>query len=150
MSDYNTVAIGTIWLTSDGLDDGRPCRVSVQGLAALQTEFRTPIVLALDNTPFAQPKRVGIKGRPVSITPFRLEDDVFADLKDEISDAIENETLIRVRIDGSLGTWDLQCMPGLAEQPETPPIETEGEFELGRVWNVTFHFTVVSITPEEE
>lgn len=141
---YDLISIGTVFLTSDGTDTGRKCRTVVTGIEALLAGFRGATQTAIDGTPYLQVTANNYKGIRFSINVNVTPDTELQALMTQINTALSGGNAIQVTIDGSRGTYDLQCLPDL-----TPGAVTGGEETDigGRIKNLIFNFIIAGVTP---
>ena len=130
MADYNAVKINNFWLTSDGTETGRPCRVEIPNMSALRLDPRS-VEEDLDggqHLQFGEPAGFEI---PMAIRV--LEDDDLTDLLDEINDVEDGGNFHNLVIIGDTGNFDLDCaLVSIGDQG----------FSDGRIQSLNFLFRV--------
>lgn len=150
MARYNTIKIGNEYLTSNGLVGGKPCKTEVTGLDALLLPYGGNTVKACSGKPYlfltALADSEGIDIRiQISIIPKARLDEI----KEIIKAALDGDLSINVVLTGGdFGDFDLQCQPLFG--PNIRPINTQGRFRNGYIYDVSFNFTVESVNPPEE
>lgn len=103
----------TIWLTSDGLETGRPCLTVVNGADALLTPKLGNTTVGVGGNAWNEYPLTETKGgRGFTIQIKNLPTDVFVDLKEIIDAAIDDPLLtITVTFAGEPGSVTVQAVP---------------------------------------
>lgn len=137
---YNLISLGSIYFTKDGLSTGFPCKTTVTGLDALVMGITGQTIIAIDGTPHVQGPQP-VKGVPVSITISQMEEAVFESVRVAITAAaIGSTTLTLTLTGGAFGDFKLTVYPSFPQ-----PMNFVGEFQSGRVKDVTLNFTVSTL-----
>jgi len=127
---YNQVNISTYYFTKDGTIAGKPCRLNVVGLDALQFTKTGRNDFDADGNAY-----VFLVANPSQLIRIEIEyilDTTLQSLIGFIQNAMDTETTIPVGIDGDLGTFSLNTVPKFPR-----PITLSGKFDNGRVDGVT-------------
>lgn len=111
MARFNRVKIGTIFLTSTGLENGTPCKLDVSGLDGLFATKTGQVTPSADGTPFVQLVDNGKKGIRIQITVESLTQAVFENLISAINAAIADGGTMDLEITGKTGDYSLQVLP---------------------------------------
>lgn len=145
MARYYTVQIGSIHLTSTGLEGGLPCRVEIQGLTPITPAYRRTVIQAIEGPPAVQlfDNRIG---EAISMVILNIGKAVYEELIEAINDADASTGIINIKLSGGdLGEFDFDCVVESIDQP--------GQFrngmipELALVWRI---HAVNEIEEEEE
>lgn len=112
----------SIYLTDDGTANGRPCKTTIENLAALLTPQSGNTTVASDGTPFTEKPLTAGKGRPFAIVAAWTRTTVFSSVKTLIDHCAAQGT--NVRITGTLGPseFDVDAVPNF----DPIPIDFEG------------------------
>lgn len=145
MARYNLVKIGDIFLTTDGLQTGRPCKVDVTGLARLRQERTGTIRLSTDGTPYLYTMLYLGKGLPLQLRTVAMQKSVLDNIIEEHNDALNANATLNLVITGTTGDFNLQVWPSLPDGVDYP-----GTFSGDRVYGVVFNYVIDSINPPEE
>lgn len=142
MARFNTIKIGSVWLTDDGLSGGKPCKTEVSGVDRLRPTRTGFTRTALSGQPynFVMPNEG--KGVVLVIRPYVLTESVFNQLQNGLDGSTQSGVAINVTLNGDTGDFDLECAPLLPQQ-----MEFSGKFSNGRIFDVTINLVVVSINP---
>lgn len=135
MSEYNFVQIDNLYLTDDQTDTGMPCRVDIGNLAKFRMLKRTATVPIIEG-----PSQVQLFSQigetfPMQISLLRTVD--YEALLTLLNTAATNKTTNNIKIDGELGTFDLDCTLVSIDQP--------GEFRDNRVPKLSMVWSVAGI-----
>ena len=140
---YNTIKIGSYWLSRSGssVSASNPaCKTAVEGLDAAQSDYTGVIQTALDGTPYAQIRNNDGAGLAFSITADYMTNTVLDNIRSAVETAFSGGSTIRVTISGgNAGTLDVNCIPALPD-----PIEYSGEYHGSIVRSVKFNFIISS------
>lgn len=139
MGRYNTISIGSVYLTDTGAAGGSNCKTEIRGLDSLSFKHTGTVFTALDGTPYIQTVYNERKGLPLSIVIGQCSKTVFEALIGAIQSAITNSTTLDVRIAGDTGTFNFNCLPSFPK-----PVEFPGTFVNERIQDVTLNFVVAS------
>ena len=141
MADYNTVKIGTVYLTDDGLVTGMACRCEVSGLQALKPTKTGAMQIAADGTPYGfYTDNLG-KGAELRVKPYSITKAVFDSVVTAINAALTAGSTINVVFtNGDTGNFDVDCLPMLPV-----PVSFPGSFASGRIDGVEFVFLVSEV-----
>lgn len=139
MARYNTIRIGSTYLTDDGTSTGSPCRATVSGLGALWLDHAGVQFLALDGTPYTQVRQTNGRGSAVTVEVEQMPKTMFEAVIGTVQQAAAYSSTVVVDVAGDTGEFHLVCVPQFPE-----PVVIGGQFINGRVRGVTFNFTVVS------
>jgi hypothetical protein len=131
MARYNTVKIGSSYLTQTGAAGGVPCKLSINNLDQLFTEKTGSVSNSADGTPFLQVVDVGQKGITLEILVETLTKDVFDDVVTAINSAVDDLTTIDFEISGDTGNFTGSAIPAMPK-----PI-TAASFRNQYIQNVT-------------
>ncbi len=113
MPRYNKVRIGSVWLTSNGDEDGFPCKVTITGINFLKTDKTGSIKPSADGTPYLQLIDVNHKGTVIEIKPEFTTQLVFDNIVDEHNDAKNNQTTIEIEVQGLTGNFTFLTLPNV-------------------------------------
>jgi len=133
MARYNTVNIGSYYFTKDGTLSGRPCRLNVIGLDALQLTKTGKNEFDAEGNAYVF--LVDKKSQLIRIEIEYITKTVFDNLVSEIQDALDAETTIALGVDGDLGTFSLSVVPKFPK-----PITASGKFDNERIDGVALEF----------
>lgn len=137
---FHTIKVGSIYLTDDGLVTGTPKITTVRGLDVLADAVVVQQIIAADGTPHQQTSQP-VKGVPLVIECGDwMERDMYFDLKSIRLAAVTGSTTVTIQLlDNGHGTgdWNLTAYFNSIRFP--------GEFQSGRVKDVTLNFTVSSV-----
>lgn len=139
MADYNRVKIGSVYLTDTGLVDGLPCRVEVQGLQFLQTAKKGAIVKSANGTPYKFLIDNTGEGVELRFQIMVINTTTLDALKTVIDTAEAGALTVNTTIEGDLGDFDLECIPGQV------PLEPSGRFSDGRIFDVAVNLVISSM-----
>lgn len=139
MSRFNSIQLGTIYLTDTGLDTGRGCKCEVSGLDELISSKAGATVIPISGKPFNFVRDNDGAGVSLTIKPYVLTQAVYSDLKDAFDAALSSDSTVQVIIDGDTGTFDLDC------KPRMKPMDGDLRFVNGRIYNLAINLVVDSI-----
>ncbi len=135
------VQLDSLYLTTDGMADGTPCKTEIPGLHRLVFSKRQAVQLAIDKTPYMQIFDNSKKGELVSIIANIILKDVYDDMNSAIEAYFASPTTMSLTITGDTGTFNLSVYPsGDGEGNFPPPVEFPGTFNNGRINRVTYNF----------
>jgi len=107
---FYEIQIGEISLTDDGTADGTPCKLNIANLEDILTNvIGQPSVSA--SGAVVSNLASWTKGKSFEITELNLTESVWADLKDLIADALENDTAFPVTGTGAIGDFTVSAKP---------------------------------------
>lgn len=134
---YYEIQIDSVYLTENGTASGLVCRLGVQGVNQLRSNYkRIRLPNAIDGTPIFQVIEVGEKGKDLTITIETLKADVLDESISIIENINENGGDVQIVGIGAIGNFDVSAVPG------DVPYEF-GEFIDTDVKNVTFRFVTI-------
>jgi hypothetical protein len=137
---YNLISLGSIYFTKTGLSTGVPCKTEVTGLDALAVSHTGQTIIAIDGTPYVQTV-APIRGTPISILLSVMEESVYHSVRSAINTAVSGSTTLTLTLlNGAFGDYKLTVYPSFPQ-----PITFKGDFQSGRVKDVTLNFTVSSV-----
>lgn len=111
MARFYKIKIGTIWLTDTGLEAGRPCKVVVDGAAALLAPDQGNVAVGSDGTPFREkPLTPTGGGRAFSIVAAFMKKTVYDALKSALDTAAAGNANFNVTGDGVPGNFDVDAI----------------------------------------
>jgi hypothetical protein len=111
MARFYKIKIGSIWLTDTGAEGGRPCKVDVDGAAALLAPDQGNVSTGNDGTPFREkPLTPTGGGRPFVITAAFMTKTVYDNLKSALDTAAGDNSEFNVTGDGVPGNWDVDAI----------------------------------------
>lgn len=111
MARYYVVKVGSIWLTSDGLETGRPCKIQVEGYAGLVRSGVGNVVVGADGTPFREiPLTPTGAGRPFAVTAAFMSSTVYDSIVAALDAAAAANTEINVTGAGAPGDFDVDAI----------------------------------------
>lgn len=143
MAEYNRVKIEDLYLTSDGTEIGRACKVDIPSLAAKRPMFRRTVVLPIEGPPKVQLFE-NLIGEQLSLTIFVIHKEEFDNLVEIIDAADLSDGIINIQLSGGdYGDFDLDCVLENFDQPS-------GEFFDGRIPGLVMTFRIASVNPIEE
>lgn len=128
------VQIGSHYLTSDGTETGKPCKVVVKGIEAARSNYTGKIEYAASGMPYLFTVEVGEQGKQFEIVIAYCPKDLLDDLVAAINEALDAGVTIRVIATGDSGAFDVQALPTLPEWLSV------GAFSGGIVKDVVFRF----------
>jgi hypothetical protein len=135
MARFNTVKIGTVWLTKTGLEAGPPCKVSVTGLERLKLSMLGVTRLNADGTPIVFLSTPN--GIPLTISIEAMQKSVFDSVVAVFEQFITDGLPFDLSIEGDTGDWsggsELTVVPDFPEH-----IQFSGEFLNEQIYNVRF------------
>lgn len=110
----------SIWLTSNGDEGGKPCRVTIPEAALLLAKHSANTTVASDGTPRNEIPHVSGKGRPFTIEMAWCATSVWEDLKEFIDNCVDIGHTIRVATtEGEPGDIDVESIPMFKPDPYT-------------------------------
>lgn len=111
MARFYKVKIGSVWLTDDGLETGRPCKITVDGAARLLAPDQGNVSVGADGTPFREkPLTPTGGGRPFSIVAAWMTKTVYDSLKSALDTAAGNNSDFNVTGTGVPGDFDVDAI----------------------------------------
>ncbi|SRR5258706_16358363 len=111
MARYYRVKIGSIYLTHDGTNTGRPCKVDVEGVNGLILPDTGNVATGADGTPFREiPLTPTGAGRPFVIIAAFLVSSVYASLKAALDSAAGSNADFNVTGSGLPGDFDADAI----------------------------------------
>lgn len=131
MARYNTVKLGTIFLTDNGLEGGTPCKLTVNNLDQLFTDKTGSVSNSASGAPFVQVVDADKKGIALEIVVETLTKEVFGDLVTALNSAINDLDTMEYEISGDTGEFTGSAIPALPR-----PISA-GSFRNEYIQNVT-------------
>lgn len=134
MARYNLIQLGTIYLTSNGLSNGSPCKTQVNGLSPLKTDKTGQVFSSANGTPYAQLVDVDNKGTIIEIITEWMSKTVFDSIVTLINNTKNSAISITLVIAGDLGTFNLSVIPGI---PDDIIVD---EFRNGYIKGAKFRF----------
>ncbi len=129
---YNLVKIGDIWLTNDGLETGKPCKVEITGIDQLRGAYTGVTVRSAANTPYTFIMNNTLKGVQLVISPLVIMDTVLDDLEDAFDAAALAGDTLEMSIEGDTGTYTLEVTGFYSDGVK--PVQFTGEFNNGRIF----------------
>lgn len=132
---YPQIKVNSIYLTQSGADGGTRYIAKVTGLDGVATPKAVTTIKALSLKPYVQVLD-SVKGRDIGVEFPLMNATDYAAIRDEINDAIDtNSTIALEFLGGAYGD-----ITGVSAVPDTDPVRFPGEYENGRLKNVSFHF----------
>jgi hypothetical protein len=111
MARYYKIKVGSTWLTHNGLEAGRACRINVDPASALVVSTLGNVSIGADGTPFREkPLTPTGAGRVFRIVAAFVEDTVYNALKAALDTAGDNNTDINVTGEGTPGDFDVDAV----------------------------------------
>ena len=132
---YPQIKINSVYLTSTGADAGTRYIAVVRGLNALSTTDAIQVIKSLNGTPYLQITEDQL-GKPISIEFPQMNIADYDDVVAEIQAYITSATAITLDITGG----DYGDVTSLSVVPDADPVRFPGEFQNGRLQQVSFHF----------
>ena len=112
MARYNAIRIGSIYLTSNSLVGGKPCKIEVDGLPSFATDRTGQVQVSADGTPCVQWIDNDHRGLVVFIKTEFMAKSVFDSIISAHNSAKNTDTPISVDITGDTGNFTgLNCIP---------------------------------------
>lgn len=112
MARFYKIKIGSIYLTDNGLVGGRPCKVAVDGAAALLLPSQGNVAVGSDGTPFREkPLTPTGGGRGFTIVAAWMKKTVYDALKTALDAAAAANSDFNVTGDGVPGDFDVDAIP---------------------------------------
>ena len=110
MARFYRIQIGSIHIASDGLETGIKCKLDVPDASDLIDDFAQNAIVGNNGSVIVQNfERTG--GQFFSINIEVLPKSVWESLKTLRTNALQNETLIRVQGIGDIGNFDVNANP---------------------------------------
>jgi hypothetical protein len=132
---YPLIQLNSIYLTTNGMAGGKPCKTRVDGLKRLFKDVSIQVIKSLNGTPYYQLSDVQA-GLPIDITIDSLEQDVFDDIKGAIDDFLNDpSTPITLSVTGA----PYGDFTSLDIGPAEEPYDIDSEFINTRVKNFVLH-----------
>lgn len=132
---YPQIKINNRFLTENEADGGTKCIAVVRGLDAITPAKDNQVIKALNGTPYSQISDT-LKGKPIALEFPKIEKEDHEDIMVEINAYLNSGTAITLNITG--GTYGE--FTNLSVVPGEPPVRFPGEFENGRLLNVSYNF----------
>jgi hypothetical protein len=122
----------SLWLTSDGTDDGRPCRTKIPGVALLLAAATATGTIGDDGIPFNEYPVTAGGGRAFDILIPSLPTARWTEIKNLIDAMqIDKSEGTFIGTNGEPGAFDVNWIP----RPDPIPLDCDG-FSIGYVRNV--------------
>lgn len=112
MAQSYKVKINDLWLTGDGTETGRPCRLELRGASAILSAVIGNTQTSEDGKPFNESPLTPIgAGRQIEIAIPKLSTGVFDDLKTILDTAAAAPgTEFNITATGEPGDFDIDCL----------------------------------------
>lgn len=111
MARFYKLKIGSIYLTDNGLTGGRPCKVTVEGVAGLLSPDQGNVAVGADGTPFREkPLTPTGGGRPIAIVAAFMKKTVYDSLKTALDSAAAGNAEFNVTGVGVPGDFDVDAI----------------------------------------
>ena len=132
---YPQIKINSLYLTQGNVNAATRYIAVVRGLDALALSGAIQTIKALNGTPYVQLTENQL-GKPISIELPKLLTADFSSIKTIIQAYITSGTAISLDLTGG----DYGDFTSLAVVPDENPIRYAGEFQNGKILNVSVHF----------
>lgn len=109
-SRYAEVQVGSVHLTHDGTDTGRPCKVSVPNESAFASTLGATPQSAADGTVYVQSIDRGVKGIEFFVVAEQLSETVLASITAQLNTGLSTGAGVRVVVT-SLTDFDVTALP---------------------------------------
>lgn len=133
MARFHLIQIGSIFLTDDGSEDGKPCKTHVTGIGIISLDkvgTTRPQASGRPRTQLAQPKNI-----PISISVDYIHKDVHSDILEQLQDSLNDDTDFVLNISGDTGTFELTAIPDFPNHTNLT-----GDFSTNILKSVTYNF----------
>ena len=131
---FPQIKINSRYLTSNEADGGTPYIAAVRGLDALAIDGAIQVIKALNGTSYLQVTEDQL-GKPITIEFPNLLSGDYDDILTEIQAYVTSATAITVDFTGA----PYGNITSLSVVPDENPVRFPGEFENGRLKNVSIH-----------
>jgi hypothetical protein len=132
-----TDGLTTVWLTSDGLEDGRPCRTQIAGVAALYEPVSGNTTVAAGGVPFTEKPLTNGGGKPFDILIPNCPTARYEALESLKNSLVAAGGLATIHLEGEPGTVDVDAIPRF----DPIPLDFESQFNTDNMRGVLFRFT---------
>jgi hypothetical protein len=115
MARFNLIEIDGIYLTSNGLISGKPCKIQVKGLNRFATTKTGQIQNSANGTPYAQLIDFSHKGLELELLADFMAKSVFDSIVESFEDSKNDATTFPLIINGDTGNYSLTAMPKIPD-----------------------------------
>ena len=136
----------TVWLTSDGLEGGRPCRTQIPGIAGLYEDVSGNTTVAAGGVPFTEKPLTNGGGRDFDIIIPNCPTARYNDLDALKSALVDAAGLATLTFDGEPGTIEVVAIPRF----DPIPLDFDSGFNTDNMRGVIFRFKTAPAEDEEE
>jgi hypothetical protein len=134
------VQIDSVWLTDDGTETGKPCRITIEGINGLIVANVGNVTVSDDGTPFREtPQTPTGGGRPFAIKAAWLNSTQFDAIKAVLDAAALAGSAFQVTGTGTPGDFDVQ-----AQVNDNPTYIAADSFSGEALRGVTINLITVS------
>lgn len=141
---FNLISLDTIYLTTDGTEDGVPCKLDFPNGSLLSGTYQGATIKSANDTPytFLMPHRR--KGTILPIKVYQVMGDVLEAVSDLFDAAALAGDTIPMTVVGDTGDYNLEVTGYYADGIR--PVQFPGKFNKDRIYDVTLNVVVAGDT----